>query len=63
MWNTRSLTPAENHADELLDCLHYMLSQLKLAFMGFGNVNIDANKLQELADIIEEETELNDMLS
>ena len=21
LWNTRSLTPAQNHADELLDCL------------------------------------------
>ena len=63
LWNTRSLTPAQNHTDELLECLHYMLTQLRLAFMGFGNINIDANKLQNLADLIEEETEQSDMLS
>ena len=63
LWNTRSLTPAQNHADELLECLHYILTQLRLAFMGFGSINIDANKLQNLADLIEEEAAQSDMLS
>ena len=51
-WNARSLTPQQVHADELLEALNYMLLQLRLAFMGFSSINIDANKLQSLYDTI-----------
>lgn len=56
-WNTRSLTPAQAHADELFEALDYILTQLRLAFMGFGSINIDANKLQTLYNTIAEEEE------
>ena len=51
-WNTRSLTPSQAHADELYEALGYVLTQLRLAFMGFNSINIDANKLQALYDTI-----------
>ena len=51
-WNTRAFTPAQAHADELLDALGYVLTQLQLAYMGFTNTSIDAVKLQELFDSI-----------
>ena len=51
-WNTRALTPAQERADELLDALGYVLTQLRLAYMGFFSTSIDAVKLQELFDSI-----------
>ena len=54
-WNTRSLTPTQKHSDELFEALDYILTQLRLAFMGFGSINIDAKKLQALYDTIAEE--------
>ena len=55
-WNTRALTPAQARADELFDALGYVLTQLRLAYMGFSNGHIDAVKLQELFDSIDGET-------
>ena len=54
-WNTRALTPAQERADELLDALGYILTQLRLAYMGFSSTSIDAVKLQELFDSIADE--------
>ena len=54
-WNSRSLTPTQKHSDELFEALDYILTQLRLAFMGFGSIDIDANKLQALYDTIAEE--------
>ena len=51
-WDTRVFTPAQAHADELLDALGYVLTQLQLAYMGFTNTSIDAVKLQKLFDSI-----------
>ena len=55
-WNSRSLTPTQKYSDELFEALDYILTQLRLAFMGFGSINIDAKKLQELYDTIAEES-------
>ena len=51
-WNARTLAPEQVHAEELLEALDYVLTQLRLAFMGFSSINIDANKLQALYDTI-----------
>ncbi len=51
-WNNRSLTPTQAHADELYEALDYVLTQLRLAFIGFSSINIDANKLQALYNSI-----------
>ena len=54
-WNTRALTPAQERANELFDALGYVLTQLRLAYMGFSSTSIDAVKLQELFDSIADE--------
>lgn len=59
-WNSRALTPAQTHADELLDALGYVLTQLQLACMGFSSINIDAVKLQALYDRILPEDDIAD---
>ena len=51
-WNTRALSPEQVHADELFEVLDYVLTQLRLAVMGFGHINIDAVKLQKLYDSV-----------
>jgi hypothetical protein len=61
-WNTRSFTPAQKHSEELLEALNYVLLQLRLAFMGFGSINLDVNKLQTLYDAIARENS-DDLLS
>ncbi|MBQ7220697.1 MAG: Lar family restriction alleviation protein [Synergistaceae bacterium] len=53
-WNNRALTATQRHGDELYEALGYVLTQLKLAFMGFSDTTIDANELQALCDRIEE---------
>ena len=56
-WNDSRalLTPAQEHADELLDAVACVLHKLQLAVMGFEEVNIDANKLQALYNKISDE--------
>lgn len=54
-WNTRALPPAQVHGDELFAALGYVLTQLRLAYMGFSSTSIDAVKLQELFDSIASE--------
>ena len=51
-WNSRTLSPEQVHADELFEALDYVLTQLRLAVMGFGHINIDAVKLQKLYDSV-----------
>ena len=51
-WNSRTLSPEQVYADELFEALDYVLTQLRLAVMGFGHINIDAVKLQELYDTV-----------
>ena len=51
-WNARTLSPEQVHADELFEALDYVLTQLRLAVMGFGSINIDAVKLQAFYDTI-----------
>ena len=58
-WNSRSFSAAQAHAEELFEAVSYVLLQLRLAFMGFSEINIDANKLQSLYDKIADE-ETND---
>lgn len=56
LWNSRYLSQAQVHADELHEALGYVLHQLKDAFLGNQDIHIDAAKLLALynscADIL-----------